>query len=90
MIKRIADLIMIFNLLLASLIILPGCDFTFDRPEFGVTMKTEKINGADAVTYSCVKWQRTRAIPLQLCDTKGECNAYCDKAREAFQRKAGL
>lgn len=89
MIKRIAHLIMLFNIILLGLIVLPSCkDFGFTpRSAYVVSMKVEKINGLDVPVFSCEMQRTGTREALQLCDTKQECNAYCDKMRANYERR---
>lgn len=83
-IRTIAHLITLFNVIMAVILILPGCDLIREKPVASVTWKVEKVNGADTVVYQCqlVRSNSQSLITtLQVCDTKSECNQYCDRVR---------
>ena len=83
-IKAIAHLIMLFNVIMGTLLILPSCELIKEKPVASVTWKVEKINGADTVVYQCQlvrSSSQTLITTLQVCDTKTECNQYCDRVR---------
>lgn len=89
-IKAAAHLIMLFNVFLASILILPSCKLVeFDKPTASVTWKVEKVNGLDTVVYQCQlvrSGSQSLITTLQVCDTKSECNQYCDRVRPNYEK----
>lgn len=83
-IKAIAHLLMLFNVIMGVLLILPSCEFIKEKSVASVTWKIEKVNGLDIVVYQCqLMRSNTQSLitTLQVCDSKAECNQYCDRVR---------
>lgn len=83
-IKRLAHLIMFINVLIATILVLPGCDNFFDKPVPTVSWTSLKVNGTETIIYQCqlVRSSSQSVITtLQYCDSKAECNNYCERAR---------
>lgn len=66
-------------------VFLLACEPTDREWRASVSWKVENLNGLDIVFYRC-QLKREGAVieTLRICDSKQECNDYCDKFRSSL------
>lgn len=85
---RLANRLMLFNAGLFVLLALASCDAFKKKPYAHIVWKIETINGVDTVFYECKLVHDELAlasVTYRICDSKTECNDYCDQLRKELQ-----